>query len=165
MKKISFLLLMCLTINSLFAQDFPYNDNKKIEFEEVIDFKDGLTKEKIIVRTEKWANSYWSEPNLVNKTEKSISYKASSKSSTNILWAKNTFEVFYIVKIDVKENKFRYTLTDFELVELGLMKFPLEKKIKKKKIKEFVWSETQKLIESFKSAVQSGNIETEKDNW
>ncbi|MCF6169073.1 DUF4468 domain-containing protein [Lutibacter sp.] len=166
MKKLKFLLLLSLIVNPIFGQEFPYNDDKKIEFKEIFELSDKLTKEQVLERTEKWANSYWSVPNLINKSDKSITYKVTDKSSRKVgLVVNSTFEIFYNLKVSVKEGKYKYTLSDFQVVEVGIMKYTLEKRIKKKKIKKFAWAEIQKLISSLTTAIKSGENDSEKDDW
>lgn len=165
MKNLKLIVLLLFVTTRLVAQDFPYNEEEKIEFEEIFILEDGLTKNDVLDRTEKWAKQYWSEPNQLSKSEQNITYKASSKSSRNVLWAKSTFELFFNVRVSVKDNKYKYTLSDFEVIELSLMKYTLEKRVKKKKIREFAWAEIQNLIKSLTSAIKTGNISNEKDDW
>ncbi|WP_457618219.1 DUF4468 domain-containing protein [Lutibacter sp.] len=166
MKKLKFLLLLSLIVNPIFGQEFPYNNDKKIEFKEIFELSDKLTKEQVLERTEKWANSYWSVPNLINKSDKSITYKVTEKSSRKVgLVVNSTFEIFYNLKVSVKEGKYKYTLSDFQVVEVGIMKYTLEKRIKKKKIKKFAWAEIHKLISSLTTAIKSGENDSEKDDW
>jgi len=166
MKKLNFLLLLLLIANPILGQEFPYNDDKKIEFKEVFELNEELTEKEVIERTEKWANSYWSVPNLINKSDKSITYKVTEKSSRKVgLMVNSTFEIFYNLKVAVKKGKYKYTLSDFEVIEAGLMKYPLEKRIKKKKIKKIAWAEIQKLISSLTTSIKSGKNDNENDDW
>jgi hypothetical protein len=166
MKKLKLLLLLLLIVSPIFGQDFPYNDDKKIEFEEIFELNSGLTEQQVLERTEKWANSYWSVPNLINKSDKSITYKVTEKSSRKVgIMVNSTFELIYNLKVAVKEGKYKYTLSDFEVIEVGIMKYSLEKRIKKKKIKKFAWAEIQKLIKSLTTSIKSGTNDSEKDEW
>lgn len=162
MKSVLFLMTLLLTVNLCFGQDFPYNEDGKIEFEEIIEFNDELSSEEILDRTEKWANSFWTTPNQVNKTESAVIYKASANSKRSAL---HTYELLFNLKVSVKEGKYRYTLSDFEVIEVGLMTYTLEKRIKKKAVKEFTWTEVQNLITSLKNAIDTGVIESEGDDW
>jgi hypothetical protein len=162
MKSVLLLITLISTSILCFGQDFPYNEDEKIEFEEIIQFNEELTSADIIDRTEKWANSFWTTPNQASKTESAVTYKVSANSKRSAL---HTYELLFNLKVSVKEGKYKYTLSDFEVIEVGLMTYTLEKRIKKKAVKEFTWTEVQNLITSLKNAIETGIVESEEDDW
>lgn len=161
MKTILLILALGLAACTAHSQNFPRNANGKIEFQEVIDAV-GLTPQEIIKRTTAWASSYLVTPEIASQTEDRVIVKVSNTSKRGAMY---TYELKYTLVVEGKDGKYRYTLSNFEILEVGLMTYPLEKRIIKKQVKEFVWEDIQTLTASLKDGIANGVSDKVKEQW
>lgn len=159
--KTIFVLYFALLTLGLAAQDFPKNADGKIEFQEVVDVPE-LSPEEVAKRTVAWALSYWATPTIASQTKDRVVIKVSSNSKRS---AMHTYELKYNLIVEGKDGKYRFTLSDFQILEVGLMTYPLEKRIKKKQVQEFAWEDIQALIASLKDGIANGVVDVTKEQW
>lgn len=178
MKKIYFIFLF-LAVASLsgkvYSQNIPVDpDTKLITYREVVQQQG--TKDQLYPRVIDWLNSFYKNPADICRVR---------NPENGIIEILHRIEIYYpetdgikkpmglvnySVKIECKENKYRYTITDFNLKQAS--KFPIERWLDKndkaynencdyflKQVDDF----TQNLIKSLKGKMQP-TIKKE-DNW
>ncbi len=132
MKRLFLLKIMCLYAFFAFTQstDIPINeDTGLITWQEVVN-QDG-SPQVLYKRAIEWINSYFPNPHNVTKIRDEVNGRIiinHSIKTNNIIngeeIASNTI-VNYVLRIEFKENRYRYTFTEFTM--RASSKFPLEK--------------------------------------
>jgi hypothetical protein len=104
-------------------------DSKLIMFRDVVN-QDG-TKDVLYDRGAEWIRSYYLNPSSVTKVQDKVNGKIEGTGRLRLYFfdSNNTRTdagmVYYDLRLEFKENKYRYTLTNFTLK--GISRIPLEK--------------------------------------
>ena len=104
-------------------------DSKLIQYRETVN-QEG-TKDVLYDRGAEWFRSYYLNPGSVTKVQDKVNGKIEGTGRLRLLFydANNTRTdagvVYYDIKLELKDNRFRYTLNNFSLK--GTSRIPLEK--------------------------------------
>jgi len=129
------LLLLC--INSIFAQEeattraqLPINrDTQKITYQEIVDQQGSA--DELYVKSMDWLNAFFSNPPGICSTMDRENAKIEGNHNFDIHYINedgikiNAGRILYSFKVEFKENKYRYTITDFVLKKAS--RYPIEK--------------------------------------
>lgn len=108
-------------------------DSKLIQYRDVVN-QEG-TKDVLYDRGAEWMRSYYLNPGSVTKVQDKVNGKIEGTGRLRLYFfdSNNTISdaglVYYDIRLEFKENKFRYTLTNFTLK--GISRVPLEKWLNK----------------------------------
>jgi hypothetical protein len=112
------------------APNLPVDpDTKLIQYRETVN-QDG-TKDVLYDRGAEWFRSYYLNPTSVTKVQDKVNGKIEGTGRLRLYFfdANNTRSdagmVYYDIRLELKDNKFRYTLNNFTLK--GASRIPLEK--------------------------------------
>ncbi len=125
---------ICPAQTSVPSPNIPVDpDSKLIQYRDVIN-QEG-TKDVLYDRGAGWIRSYYLNPGSVTKIEDKVNGKIEGTGRLRLYFfdSNNTRTdagmVFYDFRLEFKENKYRYTLTNFALK--GISRIPLEKWLNK----------------------------------
>jgi hypothetical protein len=140
MKKITILILLLITAGFGFGQtDTPNSqlpidpDSKLIMYREVVTQEGG--KDILYDRGASWFSSFYKSPTSVLKIQDKVNGKIEGSGRFLIYFTddqqtvRQAGTIVYEIKLELKDNKYRYTLTDFNLKSAS--RFPLEKWLNK----------------------------------
>jgi hypothetical protein len=126
---------VCFSQTNTPAPKLPVDpDSKLIQYRETV-AQDG-TKDVLYDRGAEWFRSYYLNPGSVTKVQDKVNGKIEGTGRLRLYFfdSNNTRSdagmVFYDIRLELKENKYRYTLTNFTLK--GTSRIPLEKWMDKK---------------------------------
>jgi hypothetical protein len=121
---------ICFAQTSTPAPNLPIDpDSKLIQYKDVVN-QDG-TKDVLYDRGAEWIRSYYLNPGSVTKVQDKVNGKIEGTGRLRLYFfdSNNTRTdagmVYYDIRLEFKENKFRYTMTNFALK--GISRTPLEK--------------------------------------
>lgn len=176
MRKRRFLIILSLILFSNLSQAqliMIDSETGEYRYEEVV-AAEGVSKEQIKERVNKWINLYYKSIHTISVDSTSVN----SKTSFNFTWKfiqKNIpLELFFDITIKAKENRYKY---DFYNLEIGkttngnIDSSPLLKYIERfpKKyqifIEEPIDTELSKAISSLKYFVIHEKLEAKEDDW
>jgi hypothetical protein len=178
MKKICLIFLLLTVISFLgkvYSQNIPIDtDTKLITYREVVQQQG--TKDELYPRVIDWVNSFYKNPADACRVRNPENAIVETSHRIEIFFPemdgikKLAGYVNYSVKIECKENKYRYTVTDFTLKQAS--KFPIERWLDKndkaynancdfflKQVDDY----TQNLIKTLKEKMQP--TVKKEDNW
>jgi hypothetical protein len=176
MKKILYLFLVILASHSLVAQTLPTDPvTKKVLFQELIPM-DSLTKDDLYERAITWFTDHY-------KTNKfDVNDKANGKIGTEGYFIvsmtydfkyKSEHNVSYNVLINVKDGKYKYSITDFSVynvktgpksIQTVEVAYPKMTTANKKEFITQLNSEVNLIIEDLKNVMKSGKVK-DKNDW
>jgi hypothetical protein len=175
MKIIISIFLFLMSSLCLSAQTLPTDpETKKITYQETVNM-DSLTKVQLYERCKHWMTNYYKSTKFdlddkINKITTSgsflitLTYDFKYKSENN---------VSYTIAFNLKEGKYRYTITDFRFYKVTAGPktiLPAETAyakmttVNKKEFVTQVTAEINKLIEDMKVAIKSGKMK-DQDDW
>jgi hypothetical protein len=175
MKKIISALVLLITSLGMSAQNLPTDpETKKITYQETVNM-DSLTKAQLYERCKNWMTNYYKSTKFdmddkINKIATSgyflvtLTYDFKYKSENN---------VSYSITFNLKEGKYRYTITDFRFYKVSAGPktiIPAETAyakmttVNKKEFVTQVTAEINKLIEDMKIAIKTGKMK-DQDDW
>jgi hypothetical protein len=121
---------ICFSQTNIPAPDLPVDpDTKLILYRDVVN-QEG-TKDVLYDRGAEWLRSYYVNPGSVTKVQDKVNGKIEGTGRLRLYFfnSDNTRTdagmVFYDFRLEFKDNKYRYTLTNFSLK--GISRIPLEK--------------------------------------
>lgn len=180
MKEITLLMLVIIPLH-LFSQEtqpasqVPVDpDTHRILYREVVT-QEGL-KDILYNRAAEWLRIYYINPSSVVRVLDKVNGKIEGTGRMNIVYtdkdgtSRNAGMILYELKLEFRDNKYRYTLTDFTLK--GESRSPLEKWLNKS---DPAYNEQwdvylyqvdttmQRLVKSLKSGMQPKVVK--KDEW
>jgi hypothetical protein len=175
MKKIIPVFIFLVTSLSVFAQTLPTDpETKKITYQETLAM-DSLSKAQLYERCKNWMTNYY----------KSTKFDADDKISKVAMSGyfivtlsydfkyKSDYNVSYTITFNLKEGKYRYTITDFAVYKVASGPKTIQPaeaahaKMATANKKEFVTqvtAEINKIIEDMKVAIKSGKMK-DQDDW
>jgi hypothetical protein len=140
MKKITILILLLITAGFGFGQSDKPNpqlpidpDSKLIMYREVVT-QEGV-KDILYDRGASWFSSFYKSPTSVLKIQDKVNGKIEGSGRFLIYFTddqqtvRQAGTIVYEIRLELKDNKYRYTLTDFNLKSAS--RFPLEKWLNK----------------------------------
>ena len=124
----------CFTLNAqqqILTPTLPVDpDTKKIQYRAVIEEKGSV--EYLYNKAIEWFSYYYLNPSAIFNVQDKVNGKIEGTGRMKIYYTDEKSGVrmdggliVYLIKIELKENKYRYTLTDFNLK--GLSRFPVER--------------------------------------
>lgn len=136
-KPTAFILFCCVSVFAVFAQketqsyNLPVDtDSKKIMFREVVEEKG--TPVYLYNKSIEWFGFYYPNPQSIYSVQDKENGKIEGNGRMKLYYTDEASGVksdggmiVYQIKIELKENKYRYTITDFNLK--GASRFPIEK--------------------------------------
>jgi hypothetical protein len=175
MKKIISIFLFLVSSLNMSAQTLPTDpETKKITYQETVNM-DSLSKVQLYERCKNWMTNYYKSTkfDMDDKISKitmsgyflvTLTYDFKYKSENN---------VSYSITFNLKEGKYRYTITDFKVYKVSAGPKTIQPaetayaKMTTANKKEFVTqvtAEINKLIEDMKVAIKSGKMK-DQDDW
>jgi hypothetical protein len=125
---------ICLAQKDTPSPNIPVDpDSKLIQYREVVN-QDGA-KDVLYDRCAEWFRSYYVNPASVTKIQDKVNGKIEGTGHLNIYFFDsdntkiNAGMVYYDIRLELKDNRYRYTLTNFTLKSLS--RVPLEKWLNK----------------------------------
>jgi hypothetical protein len=183
MKKITalFVAVLCSSFFSLQAQkndslNFPLEENTgEIKFQEVVE-AEGSTKQ-LFYRAVTWMNEHWDNARgMIKKQDQNngileAHVRFDIKKKTEDGKSQRAGRGVYVLKMEFKEGRYRYTLTDFNLLKTSI--YPLERWLdpenryydqRDTEILEFIANRVDEVIKSMKEGMEKEEKETD-DDW
>lgn len=182
MKKIAvFIFIIACLANHSFGQDQKYHffidpNTKLITYQEVV--QEQGTQDELFNRCVYWLNEFYTNPVDVTRVRDQVSGVIKGQHRIQIYYTddkgikNNAGMVLYDFKVEMKENRYRYTVSDFVLIQAT--RFPAEKWLNKndpnynerweeylKEIDDFVYGQ---MIPSLKKKMQP-EIKVEEEEW
>lgn len=174
-------MLVLLPVSNLFSQEtkpdtpVPVDpDSHMIMYREVVN-QDGI-KDILYNRAAEWLRVYYVNPASVVKVLDKVNGKIEGTGRMNIIYtekegtSRNAGLITYELKIEIRDNKYRYTVTDFNLKNES--RFPLEKWLNKsdpaynEQWNAYLYqidTTMQRLVKSLKAGMQPKVVK--KDEW
>jgi len=175
MRRIISVFLLLAASLGMSAQTLPTDpETKKITYQETVNM-DSLSKAQLYERCKNWMTNYYKSTkfDLDDKVNKITTSGYFIVTLTYDFKYKSEYNVSYTIAFNLKEGKYRYTITDFAVykVATGLKTIqPAETayaKMTTANKKEFVMqvtAEINKLIADMKVAIKSGKMK-DQDDW
>lgn len=153
-------LILCLA-PFVFSQ-LPPMDGGKITYQEVVSV-DGASQDELFRRAENWVvDNYISAQDVINQADPENG-RIVAKGYYKITFVLTGYRVYHALKIEVKEGRYRYTVTDFSVMSsdnqyTAPSRQPAEKTAKS--LRKKVHKGAVPLIEDLKKAMG-----TEAEEW
>ena len=174
--KLTVLLVIAFIASYTQAQTLPTDpETKKITFQETITL-DGITKTDLFERAKSWmVNTYKTNKfDMENSAEGKLMHEGSSAIMLSYDFKyKTEYDVPYNITIQVKEGKYRYTITDFSIFNAkngrktaeGLEGYYAKARTNNKpEIVNQLTAEINKLTTELKTAMETGK-QKDKNDW
>ena len=151
------------------AADYPLppidSETGKFQYQEVVNLDSTISKNEIYSKVKEWVAINYKQAKDVIQMDDKEAGKIIVKGNFPITYYMNEAWIYHTLTIEIKDGRYRYTLTDL-IFENNQWSSPLEDKKKfwgqQKKLYTQVTENCDKIIASLKS---SAMIEKEDDNW
>jgi hypothetical protein len=176
MKKILYLLVIILFSNTLNAQTLPTDPvSKKVIFQELIPI-DSASKDDLYERAVTWLTDHYktNKFDINDKVKGQIGTEGYFiVSMTYDFKYKSEHNVSYNVLINVKDGKYKYSVTDFfvynvktgpKSIQAVEAAYPKMTTVNKKEFVAQLTSEVNLIIEDMKNTMKSGKVK-DKNDW
>lgn len=166
MKKIILLFVFALVSIITYSQELPVDSiTKKFTYEGVV-AAEGLSKSDLYSRALEWFALEYKSSNDVIQLKDEATGKIIGKGFFTVKYYFRDPSIYHTIQISVKDNKFKYVITDLFYKDSQKDTFPLEQFpstwMGKKKLYTTVDTEVKKVIEDLKISLTKPK---KVDNW
>jgi len=143
------------------------------KYEEVVSVE-GISKTQILERTNQWLKEYYTFDSPIKTDSIGISKMVKHEFQWKFIQKYIPIELFYEVSVKAKDNRFKYTITNFKTgktvngnidaysLKTYIERFPTKYQIH---IEEPIDTEITKVIESLEYFIVNKKLQNDKDDW
>lgn len=135
---------------------------------------DGVSKQELLKRAKEWINLYYKDPSIKRDSSNAINKVVEYEFKWKFISKNIPIELIYDLEIKVKDNKYKYTISNLRIgriindefdgitLKKYIDRFPVKYQIN---IEEPVDTELMKAIESLEKYMKTQKYIEEEDDW
>lgn len=173
-KKLKISLIFLLFVVSLNAQLIMIDsETGEYQYEDVVQV-DGVSKQELLNRAKEWINLYYKDPSFKKDSSNIIKKLVGYKFKWKFISKNIPIELIYDLEIKVKDNKYKYTISNLRIgrmirnefdgitLKKYIDRFPVKYQIN---IEEPIDTELMKAIENLEKYMKTEKYIEEEDDW
>ncbi|RUA10901.1 MAG: hypothetical protein DSY82_04220 [Flavobacteriia bacterium] len=173
-KKLKIFMIFLLFAVSINAQLIMIDsETGEYQYDNVVKV-DGVSKQELLKRAKEWINLYYKDPSIKRDSSNAINKVVEYEFKWKFISKNIPIELIYDLEIKVKDNKYKYTISNLRIgriindefdgitLKKYIDRFPVKYQIN---IEEPVDTELMKAIESLEKYMKTQKYIEEEDDW